>query len=121
VHVHDAETLAAAARRCSQARGGPGPASPEQRVQLVDLRELLACIDDNPAVDPSVQAVPALAGLAALTAEPGPDLGQLAHLLAEAGQTDLVLTDETEQTYQRIADWMNTTLTGGDPLEHWAW
>lgn len=121
LHTADAETLAAAARLCHQALAEPGHAEPGQRLLLAELGKLLGCIDGDPTFDPRIGAVPALAAVAALTAEPGQDLAQLADLLAQAGQTDLVLTPEAEQTYQRVADWMNSTLFGGDPLERWAW
>lgn len=121
LHARDAETLAAAARVCHQALTDPSHAEPDQRVLFDDLRELMGSIDRDPTFDPRVGAVPALAGLAALTAELDGDLAQLAGLLAEAGPTDLVLSVEAEQAYQRVADWMNSTLSGGDPLERWAW
>lgn len=117
----DVETLAVAARACHQALTEPSHAEPDQHMLLEDLRELLGSIDGGPAFDTHIGAVPALAALAALTTEPSAELAKLAGLLAEAGQRDLVLTPETEQSYQRVADWMNTTLTGGDPLERLAW
>jgi hypothetical protein len=124
LRADDTEILAEAARVCHQALAEPSPTAPEQRLLLDNLRELLDNIDANPAFDTRVGAVPALAALAALAAlivEPDPDLARLAGLLTEAGETDLVLTPEAEQTYQHVADRMNTTLSGGDPLERWAW